>query len=94
MKRKGINHARQVVWANRRIPNKSGGYKLEQFEEDWGDDLVEILKLEDITPNEWYLMRPNGNGRDYRPVYLSEHASYDSIVSFVKHGMLYKKKSQ
>ncbi len=90
MKRKGINHANQVVWANRKIPNKSGGYKLAQYEEEWGNDLVERLELKDITPNNWYLMRPNGQLTEYRIVPLTENAEYDSIVSFVTNGMRLK----
>jgi len=92
MKKTNWNH--QNIYANRKVMNKSGGYKLVQYIEESGDDLVEKLDLKDIIPNNWYLCRPNGQGMDYRPVYLSEHASYQSIVSFVKHGMLYKKKER
>lgn len=81
----------EVVWKNVFKENKSGGGVYIQEIERVGKRLTRPLSLEDITPNKWYLMRPNGEGQNYRPVYLSEHADYQSIKSFVKHGMLYEK---
>jgi len=86
-----VKAGHQVVWKNNFIENKSGGGLYVQEIEKVGPNIVRPLTLEDISPNKWYLMRANGQGQDYRPVYLSEHADYKDIKAFIKNNMLYEK---
>ncbi len=86
-----INPRDEVVWKNVFKKNKSGGGLYVQEIERVGKGLTRRLSLEDVKPNEWYLLRPNGVGQNYRPVHLSQHADYNDIKSFIKHGMLYEK---
>jgi len=88
---KKINPYDEVVWKNTLRKNKSGGGLYIQEIEKTGRGLVRPLSLEEVKPNEWYLLRPNGIGQNYRPVHLSEHADYRDIKTFIRKGMLYVK---
>ena len=71
----------------------SGAKIIEHEVEVTGHDLVEEIPIQDVKPNEWYLLRPGGQGDEYRPVYLSEYADFTHVASLCKHGHLFRKKN-
>lgn len=88
---KKISPYEDVVWKNVFRENKSGGGVYIREVERVGKGLVRPLGLEEVKPNTWYLLRPNGEGQNYLPIQISDRADYAGVKCFVKHGMLFVK---